>query len=65
MWSVETLWGKEKKKKKNRYQRSSHRYEKPSFKDSSKPFADDRILDSSKLEEVAEILMWVKLKEKS
>ena len=52
-------------KKKKRYQRSYHQYEKPSFKDSSKPFADDRILDSSKLEEVADISMWVKLKEKS
>ena len=61
MWSVKTLWGKEKEMK---YQRSSHPYEKPSFRDSSKPFEDDRILDSSKLEEVANISMWVKLKEK-
>ena len=61
MWSVETLWGKEKKIK---YQRS-HQYEKPSFRDLSKPFADDRILDSSNLEEVADISMWVKFKEKS
>ena len=51
-------------RKKYRYQRS-FQYEKPSFKDSSKPFADNRILDSSKLEEVADISMWVKLKEKS
>ena len=48
-----------------KYQRSFHQYEKPSFRDSSKVFADDKILDSSKLEEVSDISMWVKLKEKS
>ena len=47
----------------NKYQRSSHQYEKPSFRDSSKPFADDSILDSSKLEEVTDISVWMKLKE--
>ena len=46
MWSVETLLGKEKK---NKYQRSFHQYEKPSFRDLSKHFVRDRILDSSRL----------------
>ena len=40
------------KGEKIRYQCSSHHYKKLAFRDLSKPFADDTILDSSKLEDV-------------